>query len=29
MDNDAHFKIAVIAVGAFTTVLAIWAIFSF
>jgi hypothetical protein len=28
-DNDVHFKIAVIAIGAFTTVLAIWLVFSF
>jgi hypothetical protein len=28
-DNDLHFKIAVIALGAFTTVLAIWLMFSF
>jgi hypothetical protein len=28
-DNDVHFKIAVIAVGAFTTLLAIWLVFSF
>jgi hypothetical protein len=28
-DNDVHFKIAVIAVSAFTTLLAIWLVFSF
>ena len=29
MDNDAHFKIAVIAIGVFVTVIATWLIFSF
>jgi hypothetical protein len=27
-DNEFHFKIAVVALGAFTTILAIWLIFS-
>ena len=28
MDNDAHFKIAVIAIGVFVAVMATWLIFS-
>ena len=29
MDNDAHFKIAVIAIGVFVAVMATWLDFSF